>query len=248
MQAVYNKAFIEGRIYDVIEYGAPIFDYSGDALAMKIGNYVLPVRYTSININKPGVYVVNGMWMYPVYPTNPQDMDTYNVNHLAYFVSAQTFQDVVAAKEQLERDQYNHLVTSDKVFTPSIDDINDTPLIRGLKMAVTDKKCDINRYSEKFGPDFNNDRRKFNGHDITAAKYASISKNLDIRTTLIIEDMNPNVANPIGKKIILTWVGDGENDTAKEAEYREAICNSNASLEDMFEALEDDPDIEVVHF
>jgi hypothetical protein len=247
MQAVYNKAFIEGKIYDVINFGEPIFDYNGDSLAIKIGDYILPVRYTGI-LNKPGVYI-NGIWMQPVFPTNPQDIETYSANHLAYFVSAQTFQDVVAAKEQLERDQYNHLVTSEKVFAPSIDEINDTPLVMGLKMAVTDKHCDINRYSEKFGPDFNNDRRKFNGNDITAAKYASISKNLDIRTTLIIEDMNPNVANPMGKKIILTWVGDGENDEAKEAEYRNAICgNNNYTVDDIWKAIEDDPNIDVCHF
>ena len=50
-----------------------------------------------------------------------------------------------------------------------------------------------------------------------------ISNNLDIRTTLIIEDMRPGVANPMGKRIILTWVGDGENDKEYEDFYRHCI-------------------------
>ena len=249
---IYNKAFIAGRIYDVIDFNTDsILNYNGDALAVRIDKYVLPVRYNQeFNQNsKPGIYIINN-WscIYPLYPRTPYEEDVYSINHLAYLSTAETFKDIVAAKEQLDRDQYNHLVTSDKVFTPSIDDVNDTPLIKGLKMAVCAKQCDINRYSEKFGPDFNNDRRKFNGNDITAAKYASISKNLDIRTTLIIEDMNPNVANPIGKKIVLTWVGDGENDNTKESEYRNAICDNtqdDSALDSLLDSIEDDGTIDV---
>jgi hypothetical protein len=93
-------------------------------------------------------------------------------------------------------------------------------------MAVGEKKCNINRYSNRFGDDFNNDRRKLNGNDITATKYATFGKNMDIRTTLIIEDMNPNVANPMNKRIVHTWVGDGVNDKAYEEFYRNMLTGS----------------------
>lgn len=221
-QAIFNKAFIDGRIYDVIDqkdFG--YIAYNGDALAVNVGDYILPVRNSS-QIVKPGIYFDNVFYRI-VMPRDENEALEYSTVHLAYFVSATTFKDVVAAKEKLEQDEFNHLVNSSNIFTPVIDPVNDRALILGLKMAVTDKQCDINRYAEKFGPDFNNDRRKFNGNDITAAKYSSISKNLDIRTTLIIEDMNPNVANPMGKRIILTWVGDGENDSEYESFYRNSI-------------------------
>ena len=223
-KAVTNKAFIEGRIYDVFDqfdYG--MYNYTGNALALKVGPYVLPVRIGQVI--KPGVYL-NGYGFYSiVYPRTPEEEETYSASHLAYFESANTFMEVVAEKEKLEKDEFNHLVNSSNVFAPVIDQMNDSPLILGLKMAVTEKQCDINSYAEKFGNDFNNDRRKFNGHDITAAKYASISNNLDIRTTLIIEDMHGEVANPMGKRIILTWVGDGEHDQDYESFYRNAIPN-----------------------
>lgn len=219
---VMNKAFVDGKIYDVIDLkDLGTFQYYGSALAVNTGQFILPIRMSQV-VTKPGLYF-NGLFYTPVYPRDDMEALDYSTIHLAYFVSAETLKDVVAAKEQLEKDEFAHLVSSTNVFTPVIDPVNDKALILGLKMAVTEKQCDINRYSEKFGPDFNNDRRKFNGHDITAAKYSSISNNLDIRTTLIIEDMRPDVANPMGKRIILTWVGDGINDTDYEDFYRKSI-------------------------
>lgn len=222
---IMNKAFIEGKIYDVIEfteYG--IEPYCGDSLALIVGDYILPVRAgNSSGANaRPGVYIM-GAFYNVLMPRNEQEAETYSKNHLACFVQATTFQDVVKAKEKLEADEFNHLVSSDNVFCPTIDQINDDPLMIGLKMAVQRKQCDINRYSEKFGSDFNNDRRKFNSNDITTKKYESISKNLDIRTTLIIEDMNPQVPNPMKSKIVLTWVGDGTNDSKYETLYNNRI-------------------------
>lgn len=225
MSIIMNKAFIDGKIYDVMEqqdFG--YVPYYGDSLAININGFILPIRNTT-QITKPGIYF-DGIFYRPVFPTTEEEALIYSTIHLAYFVSADTFKDVVAAKEKLEKDEFNHLVSSSNIFTPVIDPINDRALILGLKMAVTEKQCDINRYAEKFGSDFNNDRRKFNGHDITAAKYSSITSNMDIRTTLIIEDMNPGVANPMGKRIILTWVGDGINDSDYEDFYRRQITGA----------------------
>lgn len=218
---IMNKAFIDGHIYDVMnqsEFG--VYPYYGDSLAILIGDYILPVRTSG---NKPGVYY-NGITYYWIFPKTEEEALIYSKIHLAYFVSANTFKDVIAAKERLEKDEFNHLISHDNIFVPVIDMVNDTALMIGLKMAVGKKNCNINNYSDRFGQDFNNDRRKFNGKDITAAKYQSISKNMDIRTTLIIEDMRPGIANPMGQKIVLTWVGDGENDNDYETFYRNAIA------------------------
>lgn len=243
-----NKAFIDGKIYDVMDakdFG--YVPYCGDSLALNMGNFILPIRDGKITVNsKPGIYP-NGIFFQYIYPRNEIEALEYSTIHLAYFVDAGTFKEVLEAKEKLERDEYKHLVSSDKKFAPPIDEINDSPLIIALKRAVTEKQCDINRYAEKFGADFNNDRRKFNGKDITAAKYKSISNNMDIRTTLIVEDMNPDVANPMGNRLVVTWVGDGKNDKAYEQFYRESISGSpdlNGYVEDINpnEDLDEDED------
>lgn len=220
---ILNKAFIDGKIYDVVEMNdLGNFVYYGDSLAIHYGNFILPFRMTTTS-NKPGAYF-NGLFISFIFPTIPEEIEVYSDTHLARFGNASTFRDIVEAREKIDKDEYNHLVSKDNIFVPNIDEINDSPLMIALKTAVTNKSCNINNYSERFGQDFNNDRRKFNSNDITAAKYSSIGGNMDIRTTLIVEDMNPNVANPMGNRLILTWVGDGNNDEAYEDFYRNAIA------------------------
>lgn len=253
--AAMNKAFIDGKIYDVMDekdYG--YVPYYGDSLALKVNDFILPIRDGRLTAqSKPGVYF-NGLFRQYVFPRNEAESFDYSTIHLAYFVTAGTFQEVLAAKEKLEKDEYRHLVSTGHKFAPPVDEINDSPLMVGLKRSVTEKQCDINRYAEKFGPDFNNDRRKFNGKDITAAKYSSISRNMDIRTTLIIEDMNPEVANPMGNRLVITWVGDGKNDKAYEKFYRDSLVGSpdlnGEIIEEEPEVVlaEAEDDVEIMYF
>ena len=106
------------------------------------------------------------------------------------------------------------------------DQTNDTPLMFAVKSAVAAKHCNINNYAERFGSDFNNDKRKFNGNSITAGKAESILSNTDIRVTLVVQDMTPDVANPIGKTLVFPWIGDGVNDEA----YTSYISNAISAM------------------
>ena len=92
-----------------------------------------------------------------------------------------------------------------------------------VKSAIAAKQCNINNYAERFGSDFNNDKRKFNGNTITAGKAESILSNTDVRVTLVVQDMNPNVPNPIGKTLVFPWIGDGINDEAYTSYITDAI-------------------------
>lgn len=209
-----NKAFINGKIYDVIELNQ--INQIGlntiiDSLAIHINGFVLPVYSCGIVYDRPGFYLNDCISSHIVYPNN-EEKEIYSDSHLAYFGSASTFQDVVDAKEKIYKDEYNHLISNDEVFTPNIDQVNDTALMFAVKSAITAKHCNINNYAERFGSDFNNDKRKFNGNSITAGKAESILSNTDVRVTLVIQDMNPNVANPIGKTLVFPWIGDGIND------------------------------------
>ena len=85
-QPVMNKAFIDGRIYDVMDqkdFG--VYSYSGDALAINVGNFILPVRNTT-QISKPGIYF-NGIFYRLVMPRDEMEALEYSTVHLAYFVS-----------------------------------------------------------------------------------------------------------------------------------------------------------------
>lgn len=223
-----NKAFIDGKIYDVVEFNElNCISYMYENLAIHYMNYILPIRMS--DNNKPGFYT-NGIFFSVVLPNTEEDMQTYSDTHLAYFGNAETFKDVLEAKEKIYEDEYNHLVSSDEVFTPHIDQTNDTALMFAVKSAIAAKQCNINNYAERFGSDFNNDKRKFNGNSITAGKAESILSNTDVRVTLVIQDMNPNVANPIGKTLVFPWIGDGINDE-KYVQYISDAIAAKGSIE-----------------
>lgn len=210
-----NKAFILGKIYNVMEADDfrndfdEFLNYYGNNLALHYKNYILPI-YLQNNANNyvPGVYF-DGLGFNVIFP---ESGDEYSDSHLAMFGDAQSFQDVLQAKEKIYKDEYNHLVSSDDVFIPHIDQSQDSALMYAVKSAIAAKECNINNYAERFGSDFNNDKRKFNGNTITAGKAESILSNTDVRVSLVVQDMTPNVANPIGKTLVFPWIGDGVHD------------------------------------
>ena len=90
---------------------------------------------------------------------------------------------------------------------------NDSPAMRALKTAVTEKHIDINQYSHRFGSNFNNDRRQYNRPTISMQMLERQCRGFDIKATLILEDASPDVANPIGRKIVVELTeGGGESD------------------------------------
>lgn len=222
-----NKAFINGKIYNVIETNElpylSMYLETYDNLAVHHMGFILPIYINSCACYLPGVYCDNQLGIFICTPTVPEDCQIYSDSHLAGFGDAQTFHDVLEAKEKIYQDEYNHLISSDEEFTPHIDQTNDTALMFAVKSAIAAKHCNINNYAERFGSDFNNDKRKFNGNSITAGKAESILSNTDVRVTLVVQDMNPDVANPIGKTLVFPWIGDGINDEAYVSHITDAI-------------------------
>lgn len=220
-----NKAFINGRIYNVIENidEFPSIYNIVQNVALHYMNFILPIYYLkNIDSMIPGVYT-DSLGYNIMIPTTEEDCQIYSDSHLACFGDAKTFRDILHAKEKIYQDEYNHLVSNDDIFTPNIDQTNDTPLMFAVKSAIAAKQCNINNYAERFGSDFNNDKRKFNGHSITAGKAESILSNTDVRVTLVVQDMTPNVPNPIGKTLVFPWIGDGINDEAYTSYINDAI-------------------------
>ncbi len=208
-----DKAFIDGKIIDVVsesEYQRNPGIYKPGEVGIEMNGYVLPVRATKYDYDTVGYYpgqVFNRMTM----PHTEDEIQNYSSEHVANFQNVNTLRELVEEQNKINTEQIMYLTTSDNIFAPQIDPINDTPLMAGFKQAVIDKQIDINKYSSRFGNDFNNDRRKFNLNRISLDKFVSIGGKLDMKATLIIEDKNPNVPNPIGHKIVVDLIPtDGE--------------------------------------
>ena len=81
-----------------------------------------------------------------------------------------------------------------------------------MKQALNLKNIDIDAYADRFGENFNNEKRLLKGSSITMSKLKSIGDKLDMKITLTITDSNPNVPNPIGQEISVDICGYGDEE------------------------------------
>lgn len=207
-----NRAFINGNMYDVTtpENYRKNPDLYNNKSAVELDGYVYPIRNGNYNPDMIGYYPGVVYDKYSI-PTNEEEANAYSTDHMANFNSVTKLQELVTEQNKINTDQMLYLSTPDNIFRPVIDDIKDEPLMIGLKEAIIAKEIDINKYQSKF-KQFSNDRRKFNGHKISLDKAVSTAQSLDMKITAVIEDADPNVPNPIGRKIIIDLTPGSEDE------------------------------------
>ena len=220
-----SKVFINGALYNVLFYDTEI-DRLKEALtkftkvAIAIGKYVYPVFIASefVEQTMPGVYLFDNLFFANiVHPTNDNDA-MYSVDNIAY-LDGDNMEELMDNQAKLAKAESSILTSAnpESIFHPNIDPMSDSPLMFALKQAVAEKGIDLNKYADRFGSDFNNDRRKFNANKISIDKFSSIASKLDMKATLILEDADPKpgeltVPNPIGHTItVQLFPGGGEN-------------------------------------
>ena len=214
-----QKAKIEDTIYDVISieeyysnpslYGAYTAIDGGDGM-------IYPVRNKTDS--RPGFYPTGGLDFFKV--PSPKESNTYTRQNIIDFSSATGLRDVIRCQQRLMSEERSILTTIDSVFAPEIGE-NDTPEMKALKTAINEKHIDLDKYEPRFGPNYNNDKRLLRKGSVTFGKLRSICDALDIKATLIIEDSDPNVPNPIGRVITAEITGTDmniEDDNNKEEE------------------------------
>lgn len=199
-----NKGTINGKIYDIIdlpEYNPELYDPK--TTAVQKGDYLYPIK-TSESDEGVGVYMTPGnpvsVFREPVsdyereiYMAGDNVIDFKNIKNMSECIDAQ------AAFLNMER---TILTTPDNIFVPVVGE-NDEPAMRALKEAVVKKGIDLDKYAPRFGANYCNDKRLFKGSSITMAKLTTMANNLDMKCTLIVEDANPDVPNPIGDRIVV---------------------------------------------
>ena len=99
------------------------------------------------------------------------------------------------------------LTTTDNIFMPPISD-KDTPETKAFKLATRLKNCDINKYENKFGNNFANEKREFSKNEISLKKIKRIGEILDMKITMVFEDKDDSVPNKMGTKISSVITGD----------------------------------------
>ena len=201
-----RKMKIRDALYDVITYeefcrNRPLYMRYLDSVAIMPGDgFVYPIRNPASDI-RPGMYCLGlGMdWFKP--PMNKYEVQDYSQTNIIDFSEAKNFRDVIANQERLNREERSILTTINSLTVPTIQD-SDEPAMVALKEAIIAKHIDLDSYDYRFGQsNFPNDKRLLKKDSISLKKLVAYCNALDIKATLTLKDVNPDVPNPMGKEI-----------------------------------------------
>lgn len=171
---------------------------------------ILPVRSIGSNIDKPGVYFSESPFAFLRFPETPEEKQTYipPKSNIVDFKDADSMQKVVDGKEQLNQAMNQFLETdieSGNIYKPPLLE-TDTAEMRGLKQCVIEKNIELDKYAERFGANYPNDKRKLRDDNITSFLLKRTCNNLDIVVDMVFRDASPDVPNPMGKTIRVNLV------------------------------------------
>lgn len=208
-----KKVKINDKLMTVIsleEYNRnpEVYSQSSTAIELKDQGLVLPMIGKYVD-NEPGIYVSSEELFSAV--NIPENREEYSLDKVIDLSDTKNMRELME-KQELVRDlEFEMLTTIDNIFAPKIGE-NCSPAMRALKTAVIEKKIDINKYGDRFGSNFNNDKRQYNKDTISMQMLERQCNGLDIKATLILEDASDNVPNPIGRKIVVELTEGGDSD------------------------------------
>ena len=146
----------------------------------------------------PSVYDAGPMLLYTT-PEGMEDNPDYQQDKIIDFEDVKNLQDSITKQAKLEQAERTILISPDNIFTP-VPQETDTPEMALLKEAITKKRIDLDNYKQRFGSDYNNDKRLFDQNSITFFKMKRVCDILDIEITLTLKD-KPGAPNPIGEAL-----------------------------------------------
>ena len=142
----------------------------------------------------PGVTDLGNVLVY----TDPKNMSKeYEDKNIIDFEHVESLQDSIKKQAELLQAERTILISPDNIFTPVVKE-DDTPEMKLLKTAIGRKRIDLDNYKQRFGSDYNNDKRLFDQSSITFFKMKKLCEVMDIDMELTLKD-KPGAANPIGE-------------------------------------------------
>lgn len=210
-----KKAKIGRRILDVIDESEFIRRSSlnpdivaslAEDTAIEKDGHVYPVtRQYSKDVT--GVTDLGKVLLYSL-TEQDKSADEYKVENVIDFENVKSLQESINKQNQLMSAERTILVSPENIFTPVIKE-EDTPEMKLLKQAICLKGIDLDNYKQRFGSDYNNDRRLFEQNSITFFKLKRLAEIMDMNVSLSLED-KPGAPNPIGEKLTIQITSDGE--------------------------------------
>lgn len=210
-----KKAKIGRRILDVIDESEFIRRSSlnpdivaslAEDTAIEKDGHVYPVT-KQYSKDVTGVTDLGKVLLYSL-AEQDKDADEYKVENVIDFENVKSLQESINKQNQLMSAERTILVSPENIFTPVVKE-EDTPEMKLLKQAICLKGIDLDNYKQRFGSDYNNDRRLFEQNSITFFKLKRLAEIMDMNVSLSLED-KPGAPNPIGEKLTIQITSDGE--------------------------------------
>ena len=210
-----KKAKIGRRILDVIDenefirrssLNPDIVTSLAEDTAIEKDGHVYPVT-KQYSKDVTGVTDVGKVLLYSL-TEQDKDADEYKVENVIDFENVKSLQESINKQNQLMSAERTILVSPENIFTPVVKE-EDTPEMKLLKQAICLKGIDLDNYKQRFGSDYNNDRRLFEQNSITFFKLKRLAEIMDMNVSLSLED-KPGAPNPIGEKLTIQITSDGE--------------------------------------
>lgn len=206
---------IGSRIYDVV----PIESYQGNegaylknytAIISTDGNYALPV----VKVATPDTVGIKvGDLMSREYlPQTEEDKERYSLKNAINLSDSKSITELIEKQTAIREIEQEILTNPDgNIFTPKITN-EDSAAMRAIKSAVIKKHINLDAYEERFGQNYNNDKRLLSKPKISLQMVERICNALDIKATLILEDSAPDVPNPMGEVISVELTNGDDED------------------------------------
>lgn len=213
-----KRGIIDGKMvtvdtFDNIIKGRQELRNNYIAIEDKERKIALPLRAKSDN--RPGAYM-GKLFTKFIYP-DEDEFDAYSMENVVDLDQTKSMSELISKNNRIkELESINVKVSEGGKVTFIQPDENDTPEMSILKQAINLKRIDLDKYENRFDGNYNNDKRLFFKNSMSIQKIKSSANALDMKVTMIIEDKNPNVPNPIGKRLIAEITGGTEYDYESE--------------------------------
>ena len=130
------------------------------------------------------------------------DKEIYDPEKVIDFSKVENIKELIEAQDAVRDLEREMLTTPDDICSPIIGD-NDEPAMVALKTAVLQKHIDLDKYEQRFGVNYNNDKRNLNKERISLQMLNRMCNNLDIKATLTLEDASSEVPNPMVTPVVV---------------------------------------------
>lgn len=193
---------IDGKQYELIsieEVFLPTVDQRRNFV--EIGTKFFPIYYDTV-ANNHGIYLINN-WGYRLVVNDPDgnyDIDKYSVID---------FNNISSMVEMYEKNNQLNTIIKETLIPDKEDDIyyheiqnNESNLMKALQMFLNSKQINPLRYSSRFA-NYPNTIRILNKDRISIDKFMEFINNMDAKATIIIDNKDFDVANPIPSPITM---------------------------------------------